>query len=516
VNEYLDVIGHKTGTIGKIKSNPDQSKHLEVATFKMFGQEIDVNNLRTEVYTEDSRIPEMRFGSPLEDAQRRDFTINSLFYNINTDTIEDWTGVGFADLEKKIIRTPLPPHTTFQDDPLRILRAIRFAGRYRADFAQDLVEAASDKKIQELLRRKVSRERYGIEIYKMLKGTGSASDCLHHICRFGLYEIVFPWPHPFHKDGEHFVDIPDLPSDPDQAFTDHSMKLVRMSEEYWNTHSNELKHHTVTDKATFILGGFFYPLCGYLYNKGKKKENMLVYYVVREGLRLKGDVGTRAGKVMAAAHRFAHFLQKHCPLIGGVDTSNPQTFTETMDIDSTAVVNTNTDDDDKEEAVEPIFERWSTQLVAGRIMYFIGTDWRLALHLATALHPHISTQVLQWLEEWLVQHQLLKCWEWKPFFDGHLLSKNFGVKGREIGELLTEQIQWRLTHPTRSPDECMRFLRQHHRTTSHKRAKSKERHSSSTRTTTNTSTSSSSSSAAAASPHSSKRQKLDAENTTNS
>ena len=64
MNEYLEHAGYKTGGIGEIKENPDKSKNLKTATFPVFGVSIDVNNLRTETYSEDSRTPEMVRGSP--------------------------------------------------------------------------------------------------------------------------------------------------------------------------------------------------------------------------------------------------------------------------------------------------------------------------------------------------------------------------------------------------------------------------------------------------------------------
>ncbi|KAJ0086673.1 hypothetical protein Patl1_07788 [Pistacia atlantica] len=67
-----------------------------------------------------------KFGTAEEDAYRRDLTINSLFYNINTSSVEDLTGRGIEDLKSGKIVTPLPPKATFLDDPLRVLRAIRF------------------------------------------------------------------------------------------------------------------------------------------------------------------------------------------------------------------------------------------------------------------------------------------------------------------------------------------------------------------------------------------------------
>jgi len=76
---------------GVIKSNSEKSKHLETATMKIHGMMIDLVNLRSEKYTDDSRVPTIDIGTPEEDAFRRDLTINSLFYNINKETVEDFT-----------------------------------------------------------------------------------------------------------------------------------------------------------------------------------------------------------------------------------------------------------------------------------------------------------------------------------------------------------------------------------------------------------------------------------------
>lgn len=70
-----------------IQSNPEQSKHLATATMSLHGLSLDFVNLRSETYA-DTRIPQIDFGTPEEDAKRRDFTVNSLFYNLNTDEVK--------------------------------------------------------------------------------------------------------------------------------------------------------------------------------------------------------------------------------------------------------------------------------------------------------------------------------------------------------------------------------------------------------------------------------------------
>ena len=82
---------------------------METATIRVEGLMIDLVNLRNEEYTQESRVPTIEIGTPTEDAYRRDLTINSLFYNVNEEKIEDFTGKGITDLRAGIIRTPLEP-----------------------------------------------------------------------------------------------------------------------------------------------------------------------------------------------------------------------------------------------------------------------------------------------------------------------------------------------------------------------------------------------------------------------
>ena len=151
VNEYLRSHGQETHKVAVIMSNPDQSKHLETARMKVRGVWIDLVNLRSEEYAHHSRIPTMTFGTPEQDAFRRDFTINSLFYNINEGVVEDFTQKGMEDLRSGLIRTPLPPKETFLDDPLRVLRAVRFASRFGFELEDELLQAASDDEVRTLI-----------------------------------------------------------------------------------------------------------------------------------------------------------------------------------------------------------------------------------------------------------------------------------------------------------------------------------------------------------------------------
>ena len=114
-------------------------KVKKVSCFKNFGtahfkyKDIDVEfvGARKESYSKESRNPIVKKASLKEDLQRRDFTINALALNLNKDNFGDLIDLfnGISDLENQLIKTPYNPIETYSDDPLRMLRAIRFSSQ---------------------------------------------------------------------------------------------------------------------------------------------------------------------------------------------------------------------------------------------------------------------------------------------------------------------------------------------------------------------------------------------------
>ncbi len=169
-----------------------------VVTYQRFGTaflplaegKVEFVGARKEVYDPTSRNPRVETGTLRDDLRRRDFTVNALAISINGRTfgqLHDEFG-GLQDLRDGILRTPTDPATTFNDDPLRILRAIRFASQLGFTIEQDTLNAL--KEMTERLSI-VSQERITDEFLKILK-TDKPSIGLRLMYDTGVMKIVFP------------------------------------------------------------------------------------------------------------------------------------------------------------------------------------------------------------------------------------------------------------------------------------------------------------------------------------
>ncbi|KAH7914461.1 hypothetical protein BJ138DRAFT_1170563 [Hygrophoropsis aurantiaca] len=420
--------------IAKIESNPDQSKHLETARTTVFGIDLDFVNLRSEEYAENSRIPtEIKFGTPLQDAMRRDITINSLFYNVHTRSVEDHIEKGLDDLRSGIIRTPLTPLETFKDDPLRVIRCVRFASRFGFELDPELRDAAQHPAIQEALSLKISRERVGEEMDKMMKGPDPLR-AISLIDELSLYPSIFYIP----------PQIMDIRSTSPQPFQ-HSVIAARILHSLLSGNATHipLVHPTILSQARndpglrarlFFATGV-YPYTGITYTT-KKRKISLVEAAICEGLKLgsKNHYSDGIPALFAAAERLKN-----------LDLSDDKLKVPSERVAIGLLLR------DKSVHYPITGSHWTGSLLFSLVCELVPLENVIDISDCVERYNGFTRRV-----EELGLDEIVDA---KPILNGHEVTQTFDAKpGPWTQSVLNKVVEWQLEYPSGTKDDCVAWL----------------------------------------------------------
>ena len=171
-------------------ANVSVFKNFGTAQVKYHGMEVEFVGARKESYSHDSRKPVVEDGTLEDDQNRRDFTINALAVCLNAsrygELVDPFDGI--ADLKERVIRTPLDPDVTFSDDPLRMMRCIRFATQLKFYIDDETFEALGRNRERISI---ISRERIADELNKIILSPVPSRGFID-LDRCGLLELIFP------------------------------------------------------------------------------------------------------------------------------------------------------------------------------------------------------------------------------------------------------------------------------------------------------------------------------------
>lgn len=389
----------------------------------------------------------MEFGTPEQDALRRDFTINSMFYNLNSGMVEDFTGKGLDDLRAGIIRTPLPPSHTFLDDPLRVLRAVRFGTRFGFELETSILEAAASDQVREALGSKVSRERIGVELEGMFAGR-SPGAAVQLLQRLQIFPQVFTPPAAVASR---------LPANWPEACS----TTAAVAEDLLREMGMEL---SVESKRLFFIATLLLPLRSLQYPAGKgSKQAAASSYIIKDSIKWRVKEAEGVELLHAAAAELLHVHQQLGAAQGAADLSSvPENLRVQLGRN-----------------IRKLKELWQLGVLLAPLLQ-LPSAVPLGIELGSGdvgaggssssstggaqegpeLQQHVA--IARELMAAAAGLGLEDAWKWKPLLDGKQVMKILGLQktGPQLGQLLNGVLDWQFSHPQGSLEECETFIKQ--------------------------------------------------------
>jgi tRNA nucleotidyltransferase (CCA-adding enzyme) len=425
VKDYMERNGYHMSQVSKIQMNPEKSKHLETATARLLDQEIDFVNLRSETYHEHSRNPEVEFGSPLEDALRRDLTINSLFYNLHTNQVEDFTGHGLEDMKNQYARTPLPPFQTLLDDPLRLLRIIRFATRFGYSLDPTIMEAAKNPVIHQAFIKKLSRERVGTEMEKMMKGNDPARS-IQLICDFDCYRLVLEPPAGCTAEPIAHEDAVNVSSTVARLYESPALKEIPWISDI---DSIDSKQHIFLAAACIPYRNSTYKL--------KSKTVSSIKYIVGQSLKLSTHQSEFCAGLLVN-------LDKICETV--FRDINTPSDRKTLGLFIRDI------------ASRPLGRHWDLCVLMAMVFELsqLGKS-----NFADSDASGIINRYTHFMNR-VIKYNLRDVHELKPVLDGKRIANVLGIKpGPQMGHLIQQLMEWQVGMGNVSEEEAIHWVKRH-------------------------------------------------------
>jgi tRNA nucleotidyltransferase (CCA-adding enzyme) len=363
------------------------------------------------------------------------------------------------------LETPLDPTITFLDDPLRILRAVRFAIRFQMTMDAAIISAAQDPKIQSALQQKVSRERVGKELEGMLSGkSANALQALQTMLQLRLLSSIFILP----SKGVHCNGIsgtilgtsyPTADAKMQQqlhheAF-DESHALASIVPSVWEAHSTAKRENESSkqgiESPTSIVDSRLLPLTTYLLpfrtlyysdipksqsTNSIEKQINVVTFMVKDGFKFKNTDVYAITTLINVLDRMMNLIIDHA-------TGNAQRLSIGL-------------------LVRESKELWVTALVLGVVLLIRQQQ------LQNAAPGDAPMETVDWIQvgnslysDIVYKFQLDQCWNSiRPFFNGKELIQVLEIPhGPLVGIFMEEQMRYRIQYPEATPDECRKHLR---------------------------------------------------------